>query len=134
MTTEVITLFGKGARFNALFSRSISSACGTGICVQHAGLELADPDPDELPEEIMSLCKPMQRPSAQELLRNLTLERNTVCTVLRHGFYPPEACPGGSNQYAHSVHQQRRTRGFENFCTLSHEKSFRIRPSDLQRG
>lgn len=48
------------------------------ILVQGARPELANPDPDQLAREVVSLQQPLQRLSCDELLSNSPLERGAV--------------------------------------------------------
>ena len=48
------------------------------VLVERAGIELADPDTDQLPGDVVPLRQPVQRPTRDELLSNLPLKRCAV--------------------------------------------------------
>ena len=109
--TDVFAFLGRGAFFRAPFRNSISSACrptirsnaailasyyleeisSLRIFVQGADFILLNPDPDQLPRDIMPLGKPIKRLSGNELLCDLPFERDAVGTLSGHGFHPLKA-------------------------------------------
>jgi len=48
------------------------------VIIGGSGLKLADPDPDQLPRDVMPLRQPVQRLAPDELFRDLPLERGPV--------------------------------------------------------
>src|SRR3974377_698890 len=71
-----------------VFLEEISSL---SIFVQGADFILLNPDPDQLPRDIMPLGKPIKGLSGHELLRDLPFERDAVGTLSGHGFHPLKA-------------------------------------------
>ncbi|WP_428489837.1 hypothetical protein [Rhodopila sp.] len=65
------------------------------ILTQRPNLELANPDPDQLPENVVALGQCVQGFTGDELLGNLTLECDAMGTMLGDGFYSPESRQGG---------------------------------------
>src|SRR5580704_3516499 len=62
----------------------------------------------------------MQRLTCDELFSDLTLERDAVRSMLRHGFHPPEARQRWSIPFPQSVHPQGRTPKRGPFSTPKH--------------
>jgi hypothetical protein len=58
---------------------------GLGVVVEGACLVLRNPDSDQVARDVMALGQAMQGPASEELLGDLTLERNAVGSVSRHG-------------------------------------------------
>jgi hypothetical protein len=56
------------------------------VVIQRPGFELADPDPDQLPRDVVALRQRVQRLTGNEFLGNLPLERDAMGTMLGHGF------------------------------------------------
>jgi hypothetical protein len=61
------------------------------VTFQGTGLELANPDPDQLPRIVVSLRQRVQRLTSDEFFSNLPCERGAVRSIPRHGFHAPEA-------------------------------------------
>ena len=89
-----------------VFLEEISSL---SIFVQGADFILLNPDPDQLPRDIMPLGKPLKGLSGNELLCDLPFERDAVGTLSGHGFHPLKAQLPLSIHLPHPVRPQGRT-------------------------
>ena len=69
-----------------------------GVVIERAGLQLADPDADQVARQVMPLGERMKRLTGDELLRDLTFELDTVRAVTCLGFHPVKAQPSRSIQ------------------------------------
>jgi hypothetical protein len=54
---------------------------GLGVLVEVAGLVLLNPDPDQVPANVVSFSEPVKRLAGQEFLSDLALEFDAVRAV-----------------------------------------------------
>ena len=68
---------------------------GLGVLVKVAGLALLNPDPDQVPADIVPLGEPVEGLAGQELLSDLAFKLNAVRAVPSHGLPSSKARPHG---------------------------------------
>ena len=82
---------------------------GFHVFVKRAGFELRHPDADQVARDVMAPGQPVKGLASEIFLSNLSLELNTVGSVLGHGFHPLKAQRSRSIPNVQPVHPQGRT-------------------------
>ena len=73
------------------------------------GFELRHPDADQVARDVVAPGQPVKGLASEIFLSNLSLELNTVGSVLGHGFHPLKAQHSRSIPNVQPVHPQGRT-------------------------
>lgn len=77
-----------------------------GLGVELAGLNLLDPEPDQVAGDVVALGKAVQALSLQVGLGDLVLEVDAVTAVTAHGPSPEKAAYGGSKTCSRRVRRE----------------------------